>query len=109
MDAPDKNPSLLAGQTAHPTTQSAVASAAAPELIGLVTHEDVDRARDRWEVARARSKGGAKKFGGVRLLWLLVAREFSSSSARTMPPVCCPTPRTARATVSVSSYPSSCS
>jgi Mn2+/Fe2+ NRAMP family transporter len=72
MDAPDKNFSLLAGQTAHPTTESAVASAAAPELIGLVTHEDVDRARDRWEVARARSKGRTKSFGGFRLLWLLV-------------------------------------
>src|ERR1700733_9546462 len=72
MDAPDKNPSLLSGQTAHPTTESAVASAAAPELIGLVTHEDVDRARDRWEVARARSKGRSKKFGSFRLLWLLV-------------------------------------
>ena len=42
MNAPDKNPSQLAGHTAHPTTESAVASAAAPELIGLVTHEDVD-------------------------------------------------------------------
>src|SRR5271156_2615367 len=72
MDAPDKNLSQLAGQTAHPTTESAVASAAAPELIGLVTHEDVDRARDRWEVARARSKGRTKNFGGFRLLWLLV-------------------------------------
>jgi len=72
MDAPDKNPSLLADQTAHPTTESAVASAAAPELIGLLTHEDVDRARDRWEVARARSRGRAKKFGGFRLLWLLI-------------------------------------
>ena len=67
-----KNPSLLSGQTAHPTTESAVASAAAPELIGLVTHEDVDRARDRWEVARARWTGRSKKFGGFRLLWLLV-------------------------------------
>jgi len=59
--------------TAHPTTQSAEASPAAPELIQLLTHEDVDRARDRWEVAQARSRksrfGG---FGGVRLLWLLV-------------------------------------
>ena len=72
MDSPEKNPSLLSGQTAHPTTESAVASAAAPELIGLVTHEDVDRARDRWEVARARWTGRSKKFGGFRLLWLLV-------------------------------------
>src|SRR5271154_4767785 len=73
MDAPDKSPSQLAGQTAHPTTESAVASAAAPELIRLLTHEDVDRARDRWEVARARSKGGRfKSLGRFRLLWLLV-------------------------------------
>src|SRR5271156_2993543 len=72
MDAPDKNLSQLAGQTAHPTTESAVASAAAPELIGLVTHEDVDRARDRWEVAPARSERGTKTIGGVLLLWLLV-------------------------------------
>jgi hypothetical protein len=72
MNAPDKNPSQLAGHTAHPTTESAVASAAAPELIGLVTHEDVDRARDRWEVARARVKARTKTFGGFRLLWLLV-------------------------------------
>src|SRR6202041_3419439 len=72
MHALDKNPDLLTGQTAHPTTESAVASAAAPELIGLVTHEDVDRARDRWEVARARWAGRSKKFGGIRLLWLLV-------------------------------------
>ncbi len=61
------------GETAHPTTQSAVASPAAPELANLLTHEDVDRARDRWEVARARSKGGRfKKIANVRLLWLLV-------------------------------------
>jgi Mn2+/Fe2+ NRAMP family transporter len=61
------------GVTAHPTTQSAVASPAAPELIRLLTHEDVDRARDRWAVARARSKGGRfKSLGRFRLLWLLV-------------------------------------
>src|ERR1700693_5597131 len=59
--------------TAHPTTESAAASSAASELAGLLTHEDVDRARDRWQVARARRKGrGAKKFRGVRLLWLLI-------------------------------------
>ncbi|MGA7915730.1 MAG: divalent metal cation transporter, partial [Candidatus Acidiferrales bacterium] len=72
MNGPHKNPNLLNGQTAHPTTESAVESAAAPELIGLVTHEDVDRARDRWEVAQARRKGRFKSFGGLRLLWLLV-------------------------------------
>src|SRR5271154_31471 len=61
------------GETAHPTTQSAVASPAAPELANLLTHEDVDRARDRWEVARARAKGGRfQKIANVRLLWLLV-------------------------------------
>jgi Mn2+/Fe2+ NRAMP family transporter len=58
---------------AHPTTESAVASPVAPELAGLLTHEDVDRAQDRWQVARARRKGrGSKGFGGVRLLWLLI-------------------------------------
>src|ERR1700678_3591466 len=67
-----KNRTEVVDQTAHPTTQSAVASPAAPELLGLVTHEDVDRARDRWEVARARSKGRFKRFGNFRLLWLLV-------------------------------------
>src|SRR5271168_873273 len=60
-------------RTAHPTTQPAAASSAAPELATLLTHEDVDRARDRWQVARARRKGrGAQKFRGVRLLWLLI-------------------------------------
>src|ERR1700683_3740141 len=59
--------------TAHPTTESAAASSDAPELAGLLTHEDVDRARDRWQVARARRKGrGAQKFRGVRLIWLLI-------------------------------------
>ncbi len=33
----------------------------------------MDRARDRWEVARARAKGGRfQKIANVRLLWLLV-------------------------------------
>src|ERR1700739_4563274 len=72
MDGLDKNPNMRNSQTAHPTTESAVESAAAPELIGLLTHEDVDRARDRWEVAQARGKGRSKSFGGLRLLWLLV-------------------------------------
>jgi Mn2+/Fe2+ NRAMP family transporter len=58
---------------AHPTTESAVASPVAPELAVLLTHEDVDRAQDRWQVARARRKGrGSKGFGGIRLLWLLI-------------------------------------
>ncbi len=64
---------LQALHAAHPTTQSAAASADASELIGLLTHEDVDRARDRWQVARARWEGRrSKAFGGFRLLWLLI-------------------------------------
>jgi Mn2+/Fe2+ NRAMP family transporter len=59
--------------TARTTTQSAAASAAARELIGLLTHEDLDRARDRWNVAHARWKGRrSRAWGGFRLLWLLV-------------------------------------
>jgi Mn2+/Fe2+ NRAMP family transporter len=58
---------------ARPTTESAATSAEASELIGRLTHEDVDRARDRWKVARARRRGqGSKGWGGFRLLWLLV-------------------------------------
>ncbi len=73
MDRPKNDPSVAPFITAHPTTESAATSSAAPELAGLLTHEDVDRARDRWQVARARRKGrGAKKFRGVRLLWLLI-------------------------------------
>jgi Mn2+/Fe2+ NRAMP family transporter len=73
MDSLKTEPDATPYVTAHPTTESAAASSDAPELAGLLTHEDVDRARDRWEVARARWKGrGAKKFRGVRLLWLLI-------------------------------------
>src|SRR6201981_3281028 len=58
---------------AQPTTESAAASSAARELERLLTHEDVDRARDRWEGVRARRKGAAPgPLGGVRLLWLLI-------------------------------------
>jgi Mn2+/Fe2+ NRAMP family transporter len=60
-------------ESARPTTEIASASAAAGKLGGLLTHEDVDRARDRWQVTRARWKGrGASRFGGFRVLWLLV-------------------------------------
>src|ERR1700689_2614954 len=73
MDSSKTDPDAVPYATARPTTESAAASSDAPELAGLLTHEDVDRARDRWEVARARWKGrGAKKFRGVRLLWLLI-------------------------------------
>jgi Mn2+/Fe2+ NRAMP family transporter len=65
-------PAIL-GQAAHPTTESAAASPAATELAKLVTHEDVDRARDRWRVARARQKVKPRSpFGGFRILWLLI-------------------------------------
>jgi Mn2+/Fe2+ NRAMP family transporter len=60
-------------QPAHPTAEPANASAGAPKLAGLLTHEDIDRARDRWRVARARileRRFGA--FGGLWVLWLLV-------------------------------------
>ncbi len=58
---------------ARPTTESAAASAAAGDLAVLLTHEDMDRARDRWQVARARWKGRTPRpFRGFRLLWLLV-------------------------------------
>src|SRR5579863_10437384 len=60
-------------ETAQLTTESAVDSALAQDLAGQLTHEDVDRARDRWRVARARWIGrGWKSFGGLRILWLLV-------------------------------------
>jgi|HubBroStandDraft_6_1064221.scaffolds.fasta_scaffold02529_6 Mn2+/Fe2+ NRAMP family transporter len=73
MDSPKTDLEATPYITAHPTTESAAASSDAPALADLLTHEDVDRARDRWEVARARWKGrGAKKFRGVRLLWLLI-------------------------------------
>jgi Mn2+/Fe2+ NRAMP family transporter len=73
MDGSKNDPNAVPYVHAHPTTESAAASSAAPELATLLTHEDVDRARDRWQVARARRKGrGAQKFRGVRLLWLLI-------------------------------------
>jgi Mn2+/Fe2+ NRAMP family transporter len=51
----------------------AASSAVVPHLEGLLTHEDVDRARDRWRVTRARWVGhGAQRFRGLRVLWLLV-------------------------------------
>lgn len=60
-------------QHAQPTTESAAASPAARELVGLLTHEDVDRAQDRWRVARARLQGRRfQSLRQLRLLWLLV-------------------------------------
>ena len=60
-------------ETAQLTTESAVTSSLARDLAGQLTHEDVDRARDRWRVARARWIGRKwKSLGGLRILWLLV-------------------------------------
>ena len=67
------NPAPAELHTAHPTTETAAASAEAGELVRLLTHEDVDRARDRWEVARARkTRHWSNPFTELRLLWLLV-------------------------------------
>jgi hypothetical protein len=54
---------------AHPTTDAAIESSAAAELAGLLTHEDVDRAQDRWRVARARK---SRTVGRLRVLWFLI-------------------------------------
>lgn len=59
-------------QSAHPTTLPAAASPDASALIGQLTHEDLDRARDRFMVARARHDGRWRSIRGVRLLWLLI-------------------------------------
>lgn len=60
-------------QPALPTTDPASVSPAGQELIGQLTHEDLDRARDRWRVARARWHGnGSLSFRSMRLLWLLI-------------------------------------
>jgi Mn2+/Fe2+ NRAMP family transporter len=66
-------PDEEAYQHAHPTAEPAATSAEARDLAGLLTHEDLDRARDRWEVAQARRQSrGSRPLGGLRLLWLLV-------------------------------------
>ena len=58
---------------AHPTTDVAAASPLAHDLAGLLTHEDVDRARDRWRVGHARwAERRSKIFGRFSVLWLLV-------------------------------------
>ena len=58
---------------ARPTTAPALDSPLAGDLATLLTHEDADRARDRWQVNRAR---WAERRSGVRgrlwVLWLLV-------------------------------------
>ncbi|HKV04456.1 MAG TPA: divalent metal cation transporter [Candidatus Acidoferrales bacterium] len=73
MPIPKKDSETASYGSARPTTEIAAASAAAPDLIGLLTHEDMDRARDRWRVTRARWKGRRPHaLGGLGVLWLLV-------------------------------------
>ncbi len=73
MDAARDKPGVAVAQPATPTTESAIASPAARELVGLLTHEDIDRARDRWRVALARKRGPrAARLRGLRLVWLLI-------------------------------------
>ncbi len=73
MDSVKDEPPAPPYRPAHPTTEAATASPLAPELAGLLTHEDVDRAQDRWRVTRARwRERRSKTFGGLSVLWLLV-------------------------------------
>src|SRR5579875_2329390 len=73
MDYPHNKPEAQAYQPFHPTVEPATAFAAGPELAGLLTHEDIDRAQDRLPVARARREGSVyHPLGGLRLFWLLV-------------------------------------
>src|SRR5579871_6572380 len=69
--APDPSSNLFTH--AQTTTESAAAAGEAADLAKLLTHEDVDRARDRWEVARARSQESRAKIAArLRVMWLLV-------------------------------------
>ncbi|HXW62811.1 MAG TPA: divalent metal cation transporter [Candidatus Acidoferrales bacterium] len=73
QDAPENSATALPLGPAHPTTDVAAASPLARDLARLLTHEDVDRARDRWAVSRARRAEGHSKLGGrLSLVWLLV-------------------------------------
>ncbi|HEV2490307.1 MAG TPA: divalent metal cation transporter [Candidatus Acidoferrales bacterium] len=73
MDRLRDNSSIHDFQPARLTTESAAASPVAQELVGLLTHEDIDRAEDRWLVARARSRGlGHKFWKRMSLFWLLI-------------------------------------
>jgi Mn2+/Fe2+ NRAMP family transporter len=73
MKNPTEKPIKSAFRPAHPTTQPAVSSSEGRGLIDQLTHEDFDRARDRWRVTRARGKGRRwKLFGSFPVLWLLI-------------------------------------
>ncbi len=73
MNRPEKQPDSSPYAAARPTTDVAAESPLAANLAGLLTHEDVDRARDRWRVSRARwRERGSKTIGGLSVLWLLI-------------------------------------
>ena len=73
MPPPKIEPAIPADRTAHPTSEPAALTPDASALAGLLTHEDVDRARDRWQVARARTMSlRSNPLGRLRLLWLLI-------------------------------------
>ncbi|MGH9687136.1 MAG: NRAMP family divalent metal transporter [Candidatus Acidiferrales bacterium] len=58
---------------ARPTTEVASDSPLASDLATLLTHEDADRARDRWRVSRARgAERRSRGLGRFWVLWLLM-------------------------------------
>jgi Mn2+/Fe2+ NRAMP family transporter len=69
MPVPTDKPNPTEFLPAHPTTQPASTPVVAGALGRALTHEDVDRARDRWAVARARRRG--RRLGSFRWIWLL--------------------------------------
>jgi Mn2+/Fe2+ NRAMP family transporter len=73
VDILKKHSVAPAYEPARPTTDPAAASPAAGELAGLLTHEDLDRAQDRWRVSQARWRERRwKTWGTLGLLWLLI-------------------------------------
>ncbi|MGA9882334.1 MAG: divalent metal cation transporter [Candidatus Acidiferrales bacterium] len=58
---------------ARPTTEVASDSPLASDLANQLTHEDADRARDRWRVSRARgAERRSRGLGRFWVLWLLM-------------------------------------
>jgi Mn2+/Fe2+ NRAMP family transporter len=73
MNPDSDKPGTSTVHAGGPTTELAIESPSAEQLVGQLTHEDMDRARDRWRVALARRKGrGAGRFRWVLVFWLLV-------------------------------------
>lgn len=69
----DRRFSNASDAPARPTTEAAADSPLARDLAGLLTHEDTDRARDRWKVIRARgAESRSRVLGKFWVLWLLV-------------------------------------